>query len=744
MAIVSDLPPEVLDLILVRLPLRDAARSSVLSVAWGHSWRQLSDLDFTSSTCDRGAIDAVLLSHSGSVRHVRLEVTVTDGHLPHVQAWVDALSKKMLQSLKLSFNAPSVPSVLMEGQVPKSMLACGTLTELVLTRCVLPPIPASFTGLFPSLTELCLTCCTFENGSNLGAWLARNEMKSRICGARQKDAFCIWADRPKPRQPIAPLEALIGMPKKLEVLWLRAIRLRMESSRFLEIQGHGNIKWVAARLPRLAHAYFNQAHRDSAANILRGMASSVQKLEHNYYGLGGPVKTGPGRAGLRAEATAEARACGPGLGRAGLQAEVTAQARYQVIFDGVVVRPISLLLPPSLPPTPPKLSSPARACASALRAAAAPSAPPLLGHPRPPPATAASSQLRSIPIRGRRILVSCSEVAMASSSSRPCSDEELQKARDDLRRLMEQGINEEEVNNGSSKGDKKKKKLIRLPPDVADFLFNYKCTPLPEQGPMPALLEEKNKELCDDLRTACSMAEAITRHCDHNISILQDELRREVETKGFLTYETTGDEAVDGFFSAMASQQGGPRGGGRRRHRPGVMKGNAISHPTRLAFLPTRLHHKALPSKKKKPTSDVIFPQVPIELRSWKIQEGCSRMLAKRVALDLGGSAWLPDTAAGAAPGHNGEGPRSAARPLPATGLLHAPQPKRAPSWSSSSLPVLLVVLVQVVDVMPSKSCLDLLLRPVLVLVNLPVSGKLEHLAEVLVSVLRRIEGGAH
>lgn len=90
---------------------------------------------------------------------------------------------------------------------------------------------------------------------------------------------------------------------------------------------------------------------------------------------------------------------------------------------------------------------------------------------------------------------------------------------------------------------------------------------------MPALLEEKNKELCDDLRTACSMAEAITRHCDHNISILQDELRREVETKGFLTYETTGDEAVDGFFSAMASQQGGPRGGGRRRHRPGVMKG---------------------------------------------------------------------------------------------------------------------------------------------------------------------------
>lgn len=72
-----------------------------------------------------------------------------------------------------------------------------------------------------------------------------------------------------------------------------------------------------------------------------------------------------------------------------------------------------------------------------------------------------------------------------ASSSRPCSDEELQKVRDDLRRLMgrkpipkemqppndgEQGSNEEEeVNKGSNGKGEKKKKLIRLPPEVADF-----------------------------------------------------------------------------------------------------------------------------------------------------------------------------------------------------------------------------------------------------------------------------------
>ncbi|KAF8772380.1 hypothetical protein HU200_005825 [Digitaria exilis] len=71
---ISDLGPELLDLILARLPLRDAARASVLSVAWCRSWRHLSDLNFTSpcaAVCDREAIDGVLLHHAGPVRSVR-------------------------------------------------------------------------------------------------------------------------------------------------------------------------------------------------------------------------------------------------------------------------------------------------------------------------------------------------------------------------------------------------------------------------------------------------------------------------------------------------------------------------------------------------------------------------------------------------------------------------------------------------------------------------------------------------
>uniref|UniRef100_K3Y2L2 F-box domain-containing protein n=1 Tax=Setaria italica TaxID=4555 RepID=K3Y2L2_SETIT len=146
MAVVSDLPPELLDLIRARLPLREAARASVLSAAWGRSWRDLSDIDFTSSTCDRAAIDAVLAGHSGgsAVRRARL----------------NALSEKMLQSFDLNFNAVSSPP---PSILPNSMFACGALKDLFLTCCVLPA--ASF-------TKLCLICSSFAKGSDVEAMIA--------------------------------------------------------------------------------------------------------------------------------------------------------------------------------------------------------------------------------------------------------------------------------------------------------------------------------------------------------------------------------------------------------------------------------------------------------------------------------------------------------------------------------------------------------------------------------------------
>ncbi|KAF8779708.1 hypothetical protein HU200_002289 [Digitaria exilis] len=252
---ISDLGPELLDLILARLPLRDAARASVLSVAWCRSWRHLSDLDFTSpraAVCDREAIDGVLLHHAGPVRSVRAKIT--DDILPGVHGWIEALSQQGLQSLDLTFTPPSVPSSLMQD-LPGSIFSCHALKDIVLAGCLLPAVPASFTG-FPSLTKLRIKCSSFHKGSDL--------------------------------------ELIISMSRKLEELTLKVLlvagcderqELRMESSSlwFLDIYGHINITWVGARLPRMSYANFADASPGgSVVNLLRGMESSLEKLVYSF------------------------------------------------------------------------------------------------------------------------------------------------------------------------------------------------------------------------------------------------------------------------------------------------------------------------------------------------------------------------------------------------------------------------------------------------------------------------------
>jgi UDP:flavonoid glycosyltransferase YjiC (YdhE family) len=101
-----------------------------------------------------------------------------------------------------------------------------------------------------------------------------------------------------------------------------------------------------------------------------------------------------------------------------------------------------------------------------------------------------------------------------------------------------------------------------LPPEFVEALINYKCTPFPKQAKLPAYLVENHKELCDDLTTALSAAEVVAGRSDERIAVLQDRLRREFETKGYITYEVTDDEAEDDVVSVMALQKG-PRGGGR-------------------------------------------------------------------------------------------------------------------------------------------------------------------------------------
>ncbi|CAN6373234.1 unnamed protein product [Urochloa humidicola] len=168
-----------------------------------------------------------------------------------------------------------------------------------------------------------------------------------------------------------------------------------------------------------------------------------------------------------------------------------------------------------------------------------------------------------------------------ASSSRKCSDEELQKALADLDELIARNpipdefkyLCPEEEDYSSRKEErkekekKKKKKLYKLPPDQVRMLLSYKCAPLPERQGL-AKLEEEDKEKYKDMRTTATVSDTFHRYWDDFISTGQEKVRHELLTKGYVTYEATDDEEEEETPTVPHEA----RGGGWRRHRRGVTK----------------------------------------------------------------------------------------------------------------------------------------------------------------------------
>ncbi|XP_066160014.1 F-box/FBD/LRR-repeat protein At1g13570 [Oryza sativa Japonica Group] len=272
---IPELPWELQDAILARLPLRDAARSSVLSSSWGRSWRHLGELDFVSSpppaaaslpvaaatavACDKAAIDAILLhQHPGPVQRVRLRVT--DELLPGVPAWMASLSEKGIQSLDLTVRAMYRPP---PHPMHRSIFACRALRRLSLGRFALPAAPEHFAG-FPALATLSLTGTAFRNARDLEALVAMSPRleELRMC--------CIAVD--------VDCREHGGDGR-------RKVRMVSSSLRFLRIDGMGNVEFVGARLPRVSQADFAQASYPSAPNLLSAMVTSLETLDYYYYAL---------------------------------------------------------------------------------------------------------------------------------------------------------------------------------------------------------------------------------------------------------------------------------------------------------------------------------------------------------------------------------------------------------------------------------------------------------------------------
>ena len=150
-----------------------------------------------------------------------------------------------------------------------------------------------------------------------------------------------------------------------------------------------------------------------------------------------------------------------------------------------------------------------------------------------------------------------------ASSARECSDEELQKARHDLRELLARSGEadeffmapvEAEKKDKAGKKKKKKTKTCILPQEQVEMFLSYKCRPIYDCKNIYKAAQE-DEEKYGDLATLATVATVLTKHYHDIRRAAQEEMRRQVETKGYFAYEATDDEAESDDESATTDDE---------------------------------------------------------------------------------------------------------------------------------------------------------------------------------------------
>ncbi|KAJ6371134.1 hypothetical protein OIU77_001607 [Salix suchowensis] len=149
---ISNLPWDVLDTILVRLPLRDAARTSILSTKWRYKWTNLSQFilddkcihNFISDKASRWIeirkiIDQVQSNHNGPIEKFKLAAYCCPNY-SDLDQWIRFLIEKGIKELIIQEF-----SVIKHFKLPDSVFCGPKLSHLELYGCILR-LPSSFKG----------------------------------------------------------------------------------------------------------------------------------------------------------------------------------------------------------------------------------------------------------------------------------------------------------------------------------------------------------------------------------------------------------------------------------------------------------------------------------------------------------------------------------------------------------------------------------------------------------------------
>ncbi|KAJ4760844.1 F-box family protein [Rhynchospora pubera] len=138
---ISNLPAELLQKILGKLPIKEAARNSILSSKWNCSWAEIPDLvfkeDCTPSQLAR-IVDMVLLAHKGPITTFELDGEYASEEA--INSWVAILSQNAVKNLHLRFD------IFEDCKIPPSIFSCHKLEQLDISECCIDA-PECFEGL---------------------------------------------------------------------------------------------------------------------------------------------------------------------------------------------------------------------------------------------------------------------------------------------------------------------------------------------------------------------------------------------------------------------------------------------------------------------------------------------------------------------------------------------------------------------------------------------------------------------
>ncbi|XP_019160009.1 PREDICTED: F-box/FBD/LRR-repeat protein At1g13570-like [Ipomoea nil] len=158
-----NLPTDVLNCILDRLPARDAARTSVLSRKWRYIWAGHPNLVLDSKNIVTvtkndfvGIGNKILLQHIGPI--LTFHVNLSDVHMsqyPNIDPWILYLSRNGLRELTVKNSSRDLYAL------PSYVFLCQELTYLYLSKCIFKQ-PCGTIRSFQNLKVLYLSQVAFK------------------------------------------------------------------------------------------------------------------------------------------------------------------------------------------------------------------------------------------------------------------------------------------------------------------------------------------------------------------------------------------------------------------------------------------------------------------------------------------------------------------------------------------------------------------------------------------------------